>query len=109
VLLRWSQLPVSPLEHLEKLEQLRLIEAGIRIDTLEVEGDQFTVDTPEQLEQARAIAAGGGLVMGAGGCEKLDMFHQRRATRLTAEMVLKGANPERKIGKEAIPGERRRL
>jgi hypothetical protein len=47
--------------------------------------------------------------MGAGGCEKLDMFHQRRATRLTAEMVLKGANPERKIGKEAIPGERRRL
>jgi 3-deoxy-manno-octulosonate cytidylyltransferase (CMP-KDO synthetase) len=60
VLLRWSQLPVSPLEHLEKLEQLRLIEAGIRIDTLEVEGDQFSVDTPEQLEQARAIAAGGG-------------------------------------------------
>ena len=58
VLLRWPQLPISPLEHLEKLEQLRLIEAGIRIDTLEVEGDQFSVDTPEQLEQARAIAAG---------------------------------------------------
>jgi 3-deoxy-manno-octulosonate cytidylyltransferase (CMP-KDO synthetase) len=57
VLLRWPQLPISPLEHLEKLEQLRLIEAGIRIDTLEVEGDQFSVDTPEQLEQARAIAA----------------------------------------------------
>jgi 3-deoxy-manno-octulosonate cytidylyltransferase (CMP-KDO synthetase) len=57
VLLRWPQLPISPLEHLEKLEQLRLIEAGIRIDTLEVDGDQFSVDTPEQLEQARAIAA----------------------------------------------------
>jgi 3-deoxy-manno-octulosonate cytidylyltransferase (CMP-KDO synthetase) len=57
VLLRWPQLPISPLEVLEKLEQLRLIEAGIRIDTLEVEGDQFSVDTPEQLEQARAIAA----------------------------------------------------
>jgi 3-deoxy-manno-octulosonate cytidylyltransferase (CMP-KDO synthetase) len=58
VLLRWPQLPISPLEQLEKLEQLRLIEAGIRIDTLEAEGDQFSVDTPEQLEQARAIAAG---------------------------------------------------
>ena len=57
VLLRWPQLPISPLEHLEKLEQLRLIEAGIRIDTLEVDGDQFSVDTPEQLEQAQAIAA----------------------------------------------------
>ena len=57
VLLRWPQLPISPLEQLEKLEQLRLIEAGIRIDTLEVEGDQFSVDTPEQLAQARAIAA----------------------------------------------------
>lgn len=57
LLLRWPQLPSSPLEQLEKLEQLRLIEAGIRIDTLEVEGDLFSVDTPEQLEQARAIAA----------------------------------------------------
>ena len=46
------------LEQLEKLEQLRLIEAGIRIDTLEVDGDQCSVDTPEQLEQARAMAAG---------------------------------------------------
>jgi 3-deoxy-manno-octulosonate cytidylyltransferase (CMP-KDO synthetase) len=58
LLLRWPQLPISPLERLEKLEQLRLIEAGIRIDTLEVEGDLFSVDTPEQLEQARAMAAG---------------------------------------------------
>jgi len=57
VLLRWPQLPISPLEQLEKLEQLRLIEAGIRIDTLEVEGDQYSADTPKQLEQARAIAA----------------------------------------------------
>jgi 3-deoxy-manno-octulosonate cytidylyltransferase (CMP-KDO synthetase) len=58
VLLRWPQLPISPLEELEKLEQLGLIEAGIRIDTLEVERGQFSVDTPEQLEQARAIATG---------------------------------------------------
>jgi 3-deoxy-manno-octulosonate cytidylyltransferase (CMP-KDO synthetase) len=58
VLLRWPQLPISPLEELEKLEQLRLIEAGIRIDALEVEGGQFSLDTPEQQEQARAMATG---------------------------------------------------
>jgi 3-deoxy-manno-octulosonate cytidylyltransferase (CMP-KDO synthetase) len=55
VLMQWLQLPESPLEQLEKLEQLRLIEAGIRIDTLEVSGDILSVDTAEQLEQARAL------------------------------------------------------
>ena len=59
VLGRWGHLPHSPLEHTEKLEQLRLLEAGIGIGTFPVEGDFLSVDTPEQLEQARAIAAGG--------------------------------------------------
>ena len=57
VLMRWSQLPHSPLEHTEKLEQLRLIEAGIQIGTFPVEQESLSVDTAEQLEQARAIAA----------------------------------------------------
>lgn len=57
VLQRWSALPHSPLEHVEKLEQLRLIEAGIGIGTFPVEGDSLSVDTAEQLEQARVIAA----------------------------------------------------
>lgn len=57
VLAGWSALPVSPLEDLEKLEQLRLIEAGIPIATVPVAGDCFSVDTPEQLEQARALLA----------------------------------------------------
>jgi 3-deoxy-manno-octulosonate cytidylyltransferase (CMP-KDO synthetase) len=57
VLMRWPDLPHLPLEQTEKLEQLRLIEAGIEIGTFEVEGEFLSVDTPEQLEEARAIAA----------------------------------------------------
>jgi 3-deoxy-manno-octulosonate cytidylyltransferase (CMP-KDO synthetase) len=57
VLQRWNALPHSPLEHIEKLEQLRLIEAGIGIGTFQVEGESLSVDTAEQLQQARAIAA----------------------------------------------------
>jgi 3-deoxy-manno-octulosonate cytidylyltransferase (CMP-KDO synthetase) len=57
VLAGWSVLPPSPLEDLEKLEQLRLIEAGIPIATFTVESDCFSVDTPQQLEQARALIA----------------------------------------------------
>ena len=57
VLMRWNQLPHSPLEHTEKLEQLRLIEAGIQIGTFPVAEESLSVDTAEQLEQARAIAA----------------------------------------------------
>jgi 3-deoxy-manno-octulosonate cytidylyltransferase (CMP-KDO synthetase) len=57
VLARWMSLPHSPLEQIEKLEQLRLLEAGIGIGTFPVSGDFLSVDTPEQLEQARAMAA----------------------------------------------------
>jgi len=57
VLAGWSGLPLSPLEELEKLEQLRLIEAGIPIATFALEADCFSVDTPEQLEQARQLLA----------------------------------------------------
>ena len=57
VLAGWDQLPASPLEDLERLEQLRLIEAGHKIATFTVEGTSLSVDTAEQLEEARRIAA----------------------------------------------------
>jgi 3-deoxy-manno-octulosonate cytidylyltransferase (CMP-KDO synthetase) len=50
-------LPPSPLEESEKLEQLRLLEAGIGIGTFAVAQESLSVDTAEQLEQARLIAA----------------------------------------------------
>ena len=57
VLETWNELPTSSLENLERLEQLRLIEAGYRITTIRIEGTSLSVDTAEQLEQARRIAA----------------------------------------------------
>ena len=56
VLARWPHLPASPLEDIEKLEQLRLLEAGIGIGTFAVAEESLSVDTAEQLEQARRIA-----------------------------------------------------
>ncbi|MEX1324238.1 MAG: 3-deoxy-manno-octulosonate cytidylyltransferase [Synechococcaceae cyanobacterium] len=55
VLAGWRALPPSALEELEKLEQLRLIEAGIPFATFEVQADCLSVDTAEQLEQARRL------------------------------------------------------
>lgn len=56
VLAGWNQLPSSKLEGLEKLEQLRLVEAGIPLHTFEVAGDCLSVDTQDQLELARQLA-----------------------------------------------------
>ena len=57
VLAQWNALPASPLEAIEKLEQLKLLEAGIAIGSFPVEADSLSVDTAEQLDEARRIAA----------------------------------------------------
>ena len=53
VLHRFCALEPSPLEKREKLEQLRALEAGMRIDCVEVDVVPLSVDTPEDLERAR--------------------------------------------------------
>jgi 3-deoxy-manno-octulosonate cytidylyltransferase (CMP-KDO synthetase) len=55
---RFVALPPSPLERREKLEQLRALEAGMRIDVAIVEAVPLGVDTPEDLERARAVLTG---------------------------------------------------
>ncbi|MBC8084068.1 MAG: 3-deoxy-manno-octulosonate cytidylyltransferase [Hymenobacter sp.] len=54
VLEQLTQLPVSPLEAAESLEQLRWLEAGFRIRCAETELDTFGIDTPEDVARARA-------------------------------------------------------
>ena len=57
VLERFVALPPSPLERREKLEQLRLLEAGFRIDIAIVDDVPLGVDTPHDLERARRLLA----------------------------------------------------
>jgi len=52
---RFVSLGPSPLEKREKLEQLRALEDGMRIDAMLVETVPLGVDTGQDLERARAI------------------------------------------------------
>ncbi|MGD0420865.1 MAG: 3-deoxy-manno-octulosonate cytidylyltransferase [Xanthobacteraceae bacterium] len=55
---RFVTLAPSPLEKREKLEQLRALEAGMRIDVAIVDTAPLGVDTPEDLARARAMLSG---------------------------------------------------
>jgi len=52
---RFVSLKPSPLEQRERLEQLRALEAGMRIDARIVSAVPLGVDTPEDLDRARQI------------------------------------------------------
>ena len=54
-LLQMARLPPSPLEEIEKLEQLRALENGARIKVVLVENVvNIAIDTPHDLQQAEA-------------------------------------------------------
>jgi 3-deoxy-manno-octulosonate cytidylyltransferase (CMP-KDO synthetase) len=54
-LARFVALPPSRLEQREKLEQLRALEAGMRIDVAVIDAVPLGVDTAEDLARARAL------------------------------------------------------
>ena len=56
---RFVALPPGRLEVLERLEQLRALEAGMRIDAALVDTVPLGVDTPADLDRARALLAAG--------------------------------------------------
>ena len=51
----FTYLPPSPLEQMEKLDQLRALEHGYQIKVVQTQHDSIEVDTPEDLEKVRAI------------------------------------------------------
>jgi len=55
---RFVKLPPSTNEQREKLEQLRALDAGMRIDVAVVKSVPLGVDTPEDLEKARKLLGG---------------------------------------------------
>jgi 3-deoxy-manno-octulosonate cytidylyltransferase (CMP-KDO synthetase) len=55
---KFVRLKPSPLEQRERLEQLRALEAGMRIDVAIVDAVPLGVDTPDDLEKARQILGG---------------------------------------------------
>ena len=54
---RWTSLPPSPLEELERLEQLRALEGGLRIRVIEGPPMEPGVDEPRDLRRAERILA----------------------------------------------------
>jgi len=72
-LARFVALPPSTLEQREKLEQLRALEAGMRIDVALVDRAPPEVNTPDDLEPARAALR----ASAASGLASVEQKHQR--------------------------------
>ncbi len=56
-LIRLARLGPTPLEQCEQLEQLRALESGVRICTVETTSDPIGVDTPEDLAKVRRLVS----------------------------------------------------
>ena len=54
-LLQFTIMPKSRLESVEKLEQLRYLEAGIKIKMAIIDDCPLSIDTPEDLEKAKLL------------------------------------------------------
>lgn len=78
-LLSFAQLAPTPLEQAEQLEQLRALEWGFRIKVVAVAAASIEVDTPADLERARAALAER-LMRGSPSDQRPTSSEQRPAT-----------------------------
>ena len=87
-LLKYSGLPVGPLEQAERLEQLRALENGHSIRVVETEYESLGVDTPAGLERvSQLFEASLESVMGSLGMESREgRSHSRIADQPTPAM-----------------------
>jgi 3-deoxy-manno-octulosonate cytidylyltransferase (CMP-KDO synthetase) len=56
-LIEFASMPQSPLEKVERLEQLRALEAGVKIKVLTTDYESISVEMPADLERVRALFA----------------------------------------------------
>ena len=56
--MKLNRLPSSGLEQTERLEQLRVLQAGYKIKVALTGHDTISVDTPEDLRRVEAFLAG---------------------------------------------------
>lgn len=63
-LLRFTGWPVSTLEDVEKLEQMRYLENGVPLRMVETDFTSVEIDTPEDLEKAVRLLQQGGIAAG---------------------------------------------
>ena len=110
---RFVKLPPSPLEVREKLEQLRALEAGMRIDVRIVETVPLGVDTPADLERARKLldprskAAAAGRVRQSGGTGKTSMQVKKSVARKSAVGGIAGAGRKSSPSRRAQPSRKK--
>jgi 3-deoxy-manno-octulosonate cytidylyltransferase (CMP-KDO synthetase) len=54
-LLRFNSLPETPLERIESVDMMRILEHGEKVRMVPFSGRTLSVDTPQDLERARAM------------------------------------------------------
>ncbi|HSN08560.1 MAG TPA: hypothetical protein VLS85_05960, partial [Hanamia sp.] len=54
-LMAFTSWPATPLEQIEKLEQLRYLENGVKIKMVLTDESPLSIDTPEDLEKAKKL------------------------------------------------------
>lgn len=112
---RFVKLPPSPLELREKLEQLRALEAGMRIDVRIVETVPLGVDTPADLDRARKLldpnSKAAGPVRGrpSGGVAKPSSVEKKSAGKNVAAGRLAGGGRKSSPSRRAQPSKKKSL